>query len=83
MRLGSEAPWLVLAQQGLAVGYHLAQMRKQRGMTQAEVARAMGVSQARVSRMEHGTWLRIPGPAWLTRCRPSLRCWPGKPAAGR
>ncbi len=29
-------------------------MRKQRGMTQAEVARAMGVSQARVSRMEHG-----------------------------
>jgi predicted XRE-type DNA-binding protein len=36
------------------IGYHLAQMRKQRGMTQAEVARAMGVSQARVSRMEHG-----------------------------
>lgn len=29
-------------------------MRKQRGMTQAQVARAMGVSQARVSRMEHG-----------------------------
>jgi len=36
------------------IGYHLAQMRKQRGMTQAEVAQAMGVSQARVSRMEHG-----------------------------
>ncbi len=36
------------------VGYHLVQMRKQRGLTQAEVARAMGVSQARVSRMEHG-----------------------------
>ncbi len=36
------------------IGYHLAQMRKQRGITQAEVARAMGVSQARVSRMEHG-----------------------------
>ena len=36
------------------IGCHLAQMRKQRGMTQAEVARAMGVSQARVSRMEHG-----------------------------
>jgi predicted XRE-type DNA-binding protein len=36
------------------IGYHLAQMRKQRSMTQAEVARAMGVSQARVSRMEHG-----------------------------
>jgi predicted XRE-type DNA-binding protein len=27
---------------------------RQRGMNQAEVARAMGVSQARVSRMEHG-----------------------------
>ena len=36
------------------IGYHLAQMRKQRSLTQAEVARAMGVSQARVSRMEHG-----------------------------
>ena len=36
------------------VGYHLAQMRKQRGLTQAEVAQAMGVSQARVSKMEHG-----------------------------
>ena len=29
-------------------------MRKQRGLTQAQVAQAMGVSQARVSRMEHG-----------------------------
>ena len=36
------------------VGYHLAQMRKQQGMTQGQVARAMGVSQVRVSRMEHG-----------------------------
>lgn len=36
------------------IGYHLTQMRKQRGMTQAEVARAMGVSQARISLMEHG-----------------------------
>jgi predicted XRE-type DNA-binding protein len=36
------------------IGYHLAQMLKQRGMTQAEVAPAMDVSQARVSRMEHG-----------------------------
>lgn len=36
------------------IGYHLTQMRKQRGMTQADVARAMGVSQARVSQMEHG-----------------------------
>jgi predicted XRE-type DNA-binding protein len=36
------------------VDYHLAQMRKQQGMTQGQVARAMGVSQVRVSRMEHG-----------------------------
>jgi len=36
------------------IAYRLAQMRKQRGLTQAEVARVMGVSQARVSRMEHG-----------------------------
>jgi len=33
------------------IGYHLAQMRKQRSMTQAEVARVMGVS---LARMEHG-----------------------------
>jgi predicted XRE-type DNA-binding protein len=36
------------------IGYHLAQMRKQQGLTQAQVAAAMGVSQVRVSRMEHG-----------------------------
>jgi predicted XRE-type DNA-binding protein len=36
------------------IGYHLAQMRRQRGLTQAAVAKAMGVSQARVSKMEHG-----------------------------
>jgi len=36
------------------IGYHLVQMRRQQGMTQAQVASAMGVSQARVSRMEHG-----------------------------
>jgi predicted XRE-type DNA-binding protein len=36
------------------IGYHLAQMRKQRGLTQAQVAAAMSVSQVRVSRMEHG-----------------------------
>ncbi len=36
------------------IGYHLARMRKQQGMTQAQVAAAMGVSQVRVSRMEHG-----------------------------
>ena len=36
------------------IGYHLAQMRKQQGMTQSQVATTMGVSQVRVSRMEHG-----------------------------
>lgn len=36
------------------IGYDLAQLRKQQGMTQAQVAAAMGVSQVRVSRMEHG-----------------------------
>jgi transcriptional regulator with XRE-family HTH domain len=29
-------------------------MRKQHGLTQAQVAQAMGISPARVSRMEHG-----------------------------
>ena len=43
------------------IGYRLAQMRKQRGLTPAEVARVMGVSQARVSRMEHGDieWMQV------------------------
>ena len=36
------------------IGCHLAQMRKQQGLTQAQVASEMGVSQVRVSRMEHG-----------------------------
>ncbi len=36
------------------IGYHLAQMRKQRGLTQAQIAQSRGVSQVRVSRMEHG-----------------------------
>lgn len=36
------------------IGHRLAHMRKQQGMTQAQVAAAMGVSQVRVSRMEHG-----------------------------
>jgi predicted XRE-type DNA-binding protein len=36
------------------IGHHLAQLRKQQGMTQAQVGAAMGVSQVRVSRMEHG-----------------------------
>ena len=36
------------------IGYHLAHLRKQQGMTQAQVAATIGVSQVRVSRMEHG-----------------------------
>ena len=34
---------------------HLADMRKQAGMTQAQVAEAMGVSQQRVSAIESGS----------------------------
>lgn len=36
------------------IGYRLAQICKQQGMTQAQVAWAIGVSQVRISRMEHG-----------------------------
>ncbi len=35
-------------------GYQLAQLRKNAGLTQAQVAAAMAVSQARVSQIEHG-----------------------------
>lgn len=35
-------------------GYQLAQLRRNAGFTQAQVAAAMGVSQARVSQIEHG-----------------------------
>jgi DNA-binding XRE family transcriptional regulator len=35
-------------------GYQLAQLRKNTGLTQAQVAAVMGVSQARVSQIEHG-----------------------------
>ncbi len=35
-------------------GHQLAQLRKNTGLTQAQVAVAMGVSQARVSQIEHG-----------------------------
>jgi predicted XRE-type DNA-binding protein len=35
-------------------GYQLAQLRKNAGLTQAQIASAMGVSQARVSQIEHG-----------------------------
>ena len=35
-------------------GYQLAQLRKNAGLTQAQVAAMMGVTQARVSQIEHG-----------------------------
>ena len=35
-------------------GYQLAQLRKNTGLTQAQVAAMMSVSQARVSQIEHG-----------------------------
>jgi DNA-binding XRE family transcriptional regulator len=35
-------------------GHQLAQLRKNTGLTQAQVADLMGVSQARVSQIEHG-----------------------------
>jgi predicted XRE-type DNA-binding protein len=35
-------------------GYQLAQLRKNAGLTQAQIAGAMGMSQARVSQIEHG-----------------------------
>jgi transcriptional regulator with XRE-family HTH domain len=35
-------------------GYQLAELRKNTGLTQAQVAAVMGVSQARVSQIEHG-----------------------------
>src|SRR5579863_170952 len=35
-------------------GYQLAQLRKNTGLTQVQVAALMGVSQARVSQIEHG-----------------------------
>src|SRR5258708_39217966 len=43
------------------IGYHLAQLRKQQGMTQAQGAAAMGVSQVRGSRMEHGDVEKMQG----------------------
>ncbi|GII79107.1 hypothetical protein Sru01_40890 [Sphaerisporangium rufum] len=42
------------AREAFVLGYHLAQMRKARGLTQQMVAQSMGVSQVRVSRMENG-----------------------------
>lgn len=35
-------------------GYALAALRKEGGLTQAQVARTMGVGQARISQIEHG-----------------------------
>lgn len=36
------------------LGWHLSEMRKERGLTQQAIAGAMGVTQARVSQMESG-----------------------------
>ncbi|MBP2319727.1 putative transcriptional regulator [Kibdelosporangium banguiense] len=36
------------------VGYRLAELRQQAGLTQTDIARIMGVSQARISQLEHG-----------------------------
>jgi hypothetical protein len=61
------------------VGYYLAQMCKQRGLTQAQVARVMNVSQARVSKMEHPS-----APAGRTGNRfgrPGVRGAPGRERA--
>jgi hypothetical protein len=54
-------------------------MRKQRGLTQAQVARVMNVSQARVSKMEHPS-----APAGRTGNRvgrPGVRGAPGRERA--
>ena len=58
---GRDAPERVIERErGRAVlraeqrGYQLAQLRKNTGLTQAQVATMMGVSQARVSQIEHG-----------------------------
>jgi predicted XRE-type DNA-binding protein len=41
------------------IGYHLAQMRKNAGLKQAEVAATLGVSAARISQMENGAVKRM------------------------
>ncbi len=35
-------------------GHQLAEMRKETGLTQAQLAKTLGVSQARISKIEHG-----------------------------
>ncbi|MER6000803.1 NACHT domain-containing protein [Nonomuraea angiospora] len=42
------------SREAFVLGYHLARMRKERGLTQQMIAESMGVSQVRVSRMENG-----------------------------
>lgn len=41
-------------QDAYETGYHLAELRKQAGMTQKAVAKALNVSQARISGLENG-----------------------------
>ena len=40
--------------QNIIAGYHLAQLRKSKKMTQVQVAKLMGISQRRVSAIERG-----------------------------
>jgi transcriptional regulator with XRE-family HTH domain len=40
-------------------GYQFAQLRKNTGLPQAQVAAVMGVSQARVSQIEHGKVMEV------------------------
>ena len=43
-----------MAREAATLGHHLAELRRQRGLTQSEVADKMGISQVRVSHMENG-----------------------------
>ncbi|GAA2499641.1 helix-turn-helix domain-containing protein [Streptomyces sp. NPDC059506] len=55
---GIDAPERIAAaretREKAVLGHLLGELRKERGLTQADVAAAMGVSQVRVSRMENG-----------------------------
>jgi DNA-binding XRE family transcriptional regulator len=51
------------------VGYRLSELRKQRGLTQQQVAERMGVTKGRVSQIEQG---KIPGQDVLARFAAAL-----------
>ncbi|MHB9858305.1 helix-turn-helix domain-containing protein [Streptomyces sp. YIM S03343] len=42
------------ATEAYVLGYHLREIREERGLSQAEVAASVGISQARVSQIERG-----------------------------